>query len=95
MKMHLADYEIHPTGFKCIENNISGFGCYFYFCAPNNQLTMWSDIWNFIGKMFQAVFSLLPSMGLWFNKLLIVVAFIAFFLWLNYMSKQKEVEKFD
>jgi hypothetical protein len=56
---------------------------------------MWSAFWNFIGDVFQAVFSLMPAMGLWFNKLLIVIAFIAFFIWLNYMSKQKEVEKFD
>jgi hypothetical protein len=56
---------------------------------------MWSAFWNFIGKMFEAIFSILPAMGLWFNKLLIVVAFIAFIIWLNYMSKQKEVEKFD
>jgi hypothetical protein len=56
---------------------------------------MWSAFWNFIGDIFEAIFSLLPAMGLWFNKLLIVVAFIAFFIWLNYMRKQKEVEKFD
>jgi hypothetical protein len=56
---------------------------------------MWSAFWNFIAKMFQAIFSLLPSMGLWFNKLLMIVALIAFIIWLNYMSKQKEVEKFD
>jgi hypothetical protein len=38
---------------------------------------MWSAFWSFIAKMFQAVFSLLPSMGLWFNKLIMVVAFVA------------------
>jgi len=56
---------------------------------------MWSAFWGFIAKMFQAIFSLLPSMGLWFNKLIMVVGAIALIIWLNYMSKQKEVEKFD
>jgi hypothetical protein len=34
-------------------------------------------------------------MSPWFNKLLIVIGFLAFFIWVSYMSKQKEIEKFD
>ena len=56
---------------------------------------MWSAIWHFIAKIFQAIFHFMPFMGLWFNKVLIVIGFIAFFIWLWYMSKQREVEKFD
>ena len=56
---------------------------------------MWSAFWNFIASMFNAVFSIMPAMGLWFNKLIMVVGAIALVIWLNYMSKQKEVEKFD
>jgi hypothetical protein len=51
--------------------------------------------WNFLANFFQAIFSVMPFVGLWFNKLLLTIAFIAFFTWLWYMSKQNEVEKFD
>jgi len=51
--------------------------------------------WNFIAKFFEAIFSVMPWIGLWFNKLLITIGFIAFFLWVRYMSRQKETEKFD
>mgnify|MGYP006908205215 CR=1 FL=1 len=51
--------------------------------------------WYFLQSFFEAIFKVVPFFGLWFNKFLIVIGFIAFFLWLNYMSKQKEVEKFD
>ena len=51
--------------------------------------------WNFLAKFFEAIFSVMPAMGPIFNKLLIVIGFIAFFGWVWYMSKQNEVEKFD
>jgi hypothetical protein len=51
--------------------------------------------WHFIATCFQAIFSLMNHMSPWFNKLLIAIGFIAFFIWLRYMSKQKEIEKFD
>jgi len=56
---------------------------------------MWSAIWNFIASFFQAIFNIMNGMSPWFNKLLIVTGFIAFFIWLWYMSKQNEVEKWD
>ena len=56
---------------------------------------MWSAFWGFIAKMFNAVFSIMPSMGLWFNKLIMIVGVIALVIWLNEMRKHKEVEKFD
>ena len=56
---------------------------------------MWTAFWNFLAYLFKAIFNFMPFIGLWFNKLLITVAFIAFFIWLWYMSRQKEVEKFD
>lgn len=51
--------------------------------------------WYFIAGVFEAIFSLMDFMSPWFNKLLIAIGFIAFFLWLRYMSKQKEIENFD
>jgi len=50
--------------------------------------------WNFIAKFFEAIFGVMNSMSPWFNKLLIAIGFIAFILWIRYMSKQKETEKF-
>lgn len=54
-----------------------------------------TGFWNFLGEFFTAIFKLVPFFGLWFNKLLIVIGFIAFFSWLNYMRKNKEVEDFN
>ena len=51
--------------------------------------------WHFIAHCFQIIFKVMNWMSPWFNKLLIVIGFIAFFIWVNYMSKQKEIEKFD
>ena len=51
--------------------------------------------WHFIERFFQGIFKFVPFFGLWFNKMMIVIGFIAFILWLNYMSKQKEEQKFD
>ena len=51
--------------------------------------------WNFLAKFFEAIFSAMPWIGLWFNKLLIVIGFVAFFGWVYYMSRQNEIEKFD
>ncbi|MBP6334730.1 MAG: hypothetical protein KA444_04590 [Bacteroidia bacterium] len=52
-------------------------------------------VWHFIGSFFEGIFKFVPFMGLWFNKFLIVIGFIAFFLWISYMSKQKPEQKFD
>jgi hypothetical protein len=51
--------------------------------------------WNFIAQVFQAIFSVMPWIGLWFNKLLIAIGFISFILWVSYMSRQQEIEKLD
>jgi hypothetical protein len=56
---------------------------------------MWSTFWNLIADFFQAIFSIMPAMGRGFNILLIIIGFLAFFIWLWYMSRQREVEKFD
>lgn len=52
-------------------------------------------LWYLIADLFRLVFKVVPFFGLWFNKALIVIGFIAFFIWLRYMSKHKTVEKFD
>jgi hypothetical protein len=52
-------------------------------------------IWYLIGDFFKLTFTVVPFFGLWFNKLLIVTGFVAFVLWLRYMSKHKTIEKFD
>jgi hypothetical protein len=52
-------------------------------------------IWYFIGDVFNGIFQIVPFFGLWFNKALIVIGFIAFILWVRYMTKHKTVEKFD
>jgi hypothetical protein len=51
--------------------------------------------WNSIGWCFEQIFKLMPWMGMWFNKLLIIIGFVSFFGWLWYSSQHKEVEKFD
>lgn len=51
--------------------------------------------WNFIAKVFEAIFSVMPWIGLWFNKLLIAIGFVSFILWVGYMSRQQEIEKLD
>jgi hypothetical protein len=56
---------------------------------------MWSAIWGFIAKIFQFEFKMLEAASPFFNKLLIVVGFIAFVLWLREMSRDKHVENFD
>ena len=56
---------------------------------------MWTSFWTFLAKVFQAIFKLIPSIGLWFNKTMIVIGFVAFVIWLWYMSRQNETEKFD
>jgi hypothetical protein len=52
-------------------------------------------IWYLIGDFFRLTFTVVPFFGLWFNKLLIAIGFIAFLGWLWYMNKHKTVEKFD
>lgn len=53
--------------------------------------------WFFYGLqyIFESIFSLMPPIGSWFNKLLITIGFIAFFIWVGYMLRQKETESFD
>ena len=51
--------------------------------------------WNGLAAFFQFIFKIMDWMSPWFNKLLIIIGFVSFFIWLWYMSKQKEVEKFD
>ena len=54
-----------------------------------------TGFWNFLGAFFQGIFKLVPFFGLFLNKVLIVVGFIAFFYWLSQMAKDKEVTKWD
>ncbi len=54
-----------------------------------------TGFWYFIGDIFEAIFTIVPFFGLWLNKALIVVGFVAFFGWLWYMNKHKEVTKWD
>jgi len=61
----------------------------------NKQDKDMDAIWHFIASFFEGIFKAVPFIGLWFNKMMIVIGFIAFFLWLSYMSKQKEEQKFD
>jgi hypothetical protein len=67
----------------------------FLFLRQQNTITMWSSIWNAIGNFFQFLFSIMDAVSPFWNKLLIVIGFVAFFIWLNYMNKHKDVEKFD
>lgn len=60
-----------------------------------HKIIIMTGFWYFLGDMFESIFKVVPFFGLWFNKLLIVLGFIAYFFWLRYMSKQNEVEKFD
>ena len=50
-------------------------------------------VWHFIADCYQAVFNIMPTLGLWFNKLLIVVGFVAFFYWVKQMAGHKEIEQ--
>lgn len=52
-----------------------------------------SGFWYFLGDLFQSIFKVVPFFGLWFNKLLIVIGFIAFFSWLAYMRRHPDAEK--
>jgi hypothetical protein len=63
------------------------------FAALKTQVM--DSVWYFIADFFQGIFKIMNWMSPWFNKLLIVIGFIAFFIWVSYMTKQKEVEKFD
>ncbi len=56
---------------------------------------MWTSFWNAIGNFFQFIFEIMNAVSPWWNKLLIVIGFVAFFIWLNYMNKHKDMEKFD
>jgi hypothetical protein len=52
-------------------------------------------IWYLIADFFRLIFSIVPFFGIWLNKFLIIIGFVAFFWWLNYMKHHKNVEKFD
>ena len=65
----------------------------FYTFARKSNLM--DGVWKFLAAFFEAIFSVMPWIGLWFNKLLIVIGFVAFFGWVWYMSRQNEIEKFD
>ncbi|MFM7216516.1 MAG: hypothetical protein ACKO1U_00705 [Bacteroidota bacterium] len=54
-----------------------------------------TGFWYFLRDMFEGLFKIVPPVGLFFNKLLIAIGFIAFFGWMWYSSKNKSVEKFD
>ena len=56
---------------------------------------MWTSFWNGIAAFFQFIFKIMNAVSPWWNKLLIIIGFSAFFIWLNYMRKHKDVEKFD
>ncbi len=56
---------------------------------------MWSSIWNAIASFFQFIFKIMNAVSPFWNKMLIFIGFFAFFTWLWYMSKHKDVEKFD
>jgi hypothetical protein len=54
-----------------------------------------TGFWYCLRDAFEALFTIVPTLGLFINKLLIAIGFVAFFAWMNYMSKHKSVEKFD
>lgn len=54
-----------------------------------------TGFWFFLRDVFEGVFKIVPPLGLFFNKLLIAIGFIAFFGWMRYMSKNKSVEHID
>ena len=51
--------------------------------------------WKFLASIFQAIFKVMAGIGWGFNLLLIIIGFIAFFAWIWYMTRQKEVTKWD
>jgi hypothetical protein len=51
--------------------------------------------WYLIGDIFRFIFTTVPFFGMFINKLLIVVGFVAICYWLNYMKNHKTVEKWD
>ena len=65
-----------------------------YYICERKKSNM-DAIWYLIGDFFSLMFKVVPFFGLWFNKALIVIGFVAFILWLRYMSQHKTVEKFD
>lgn len=67
---------------------------FLYLYPLKNTKTM-DAVWYFIGDLFQGIFKVVPFFGLFFNKLLIVIGFIAFFAWLRYMAQNKEVTNWD
>lgn len=54
-----------------------------------------AGFWYLLADIFQAIFRVMQWIGPVFNGLLIAIGFIAFFSWIAYMSKQKEVTKWD
>jgi len=60
-----------------------------------NEIAMWTSIWNAIAAFFQFIFGIMNAVSPFWNKMLIVIGFVAFFIWLSYMAKHKDVEKFD
>jgi hypothetical protein len=52
-------------------------------------------MWYLIADFFKLIFTVVPFFGLWFNKALIVIGFVAFIGWLRYMSQHQTVEKWD
>ncbi|MFM8432922.1 MAG: hypothetical protein ACKOA1_09010 [Bacteroidota bacterium] len=54
-----------------------------------------TGFWYFLRDVFEGLFTVVPFIGLFLNKILIAIGFFAFFGWLWYSSKNQSVEKFD
>lgn len=70
------------------------------FRLPVNDLDSYiceklTAMWYFLRDVFEGIFKVVPFFGLFFNKLLILIGFIAFFGWMWYMTKNQSVEKID
>ena len=53
---------------------------------------LWTAFWNFLGSIFEALFSIMPSFGALINIFLISAGFIACGIWVRIMLKDRTPE---
>lgn len=75
--------------FRLDESRPDGYICH------NKYANKMTGFWYFLRDVFEGLFTIVPTLGLFLNKLLIAIGFFAFFGWMWYSGKNKNVEKFD
>lgn len=56
-------------------------------------LFTWTDVWMFIGRLFQKFFTILPPMGFMVNLIVWLIISFLFFYWLYVQARDTKKAK--